>query len=276
MFKKFLIIASKKDKAGVNITTQLSQFRPNPLLVGLKKEGASFDFHLIDEDIIQTENIDMSKISRYDFIIFASKHVSEKKDKTLSIHSPGNWNNAEYGGEPERICPTSALFAKELFENLNARSEKMKLKDYKVTLEATHHGPLINKPCLFIEIGSTANEWRDNRAGFIVAKTILHTIETFKENKFREIAFGIGGPHYCPGFNKIQKKSNVAISHVIPQYALPLTEKMIKEATEKTLEDVDFAIIDWKGCGKAEQRNQIIELLEKNYIEWKKASEIKK
>ena len=30
---------------------------------------------------------------------------------------------------------------------------------YKLTLECTHHGPLIEKPCVFIEIGSTETEW---------------------------------------------------------------------------------------------------------------------
>jgi len=36
---------------------------------------------------------------------------------------------------------------------------------------------LINKPCVFIEIGSTEEEWKDRRAGFVVAKTIKRAIE---------------------------------------------------------------------------------------------------
>ena len=274
-YKKYLIIANKNDKAGANITTQLSQFRQNPLLSSMK-EGPSFDFYLVDDEIIYTKNLSQEKINKYDFVIFASKHESEKKEKTLSVHAPGNWRTNDFGGEAGKVCQTSALFQKQIFEKLNANRDEHNLKNYKVTLECTHHGPLINKPCIFIEIGSTEFEWTDRRAGFVVAKTIRDIIQEFHENPYNEVAIGIGGPHYCPNFNKIQLKSNVAISHVLPQYALPLDENWIKEAIAKTDEEVDFALLDWKGLGTAEQRKQIVEILEKNYIQWKKTGDIGK
>lgn len=85
MYKNFLIIASKKDKAGINITTALSQY-------------GKYDFYLVDDEIIYDENYDLEKINQYDFVIFASKHQSKKGGKTLSIHAPGNWGEAEFGG----------------------------------------------------------------------------------------------------------------------------------------------------------------------------------
>ncbi len=264
MFQKYLIVASKKDRAGINITTQLSQFPQE-----------NFNFYLVEDEIIYTENIDMEKISRYDFIIFASKHESEKKEKTLSVHAPGNFRNAELGGESGKLCRTSAQFQKQLFENLDKNVVASGLgQRYKVTLECTHHGPLINKPCIFIEIGSTQTEWEDRRAGFILAKTILETIQNFKPNPYNEIAIGIGGPHYCPNFNKLQLKSNVAISHVIPRYVFPLTEEMVREAMDKTEEEIDFVVLDWKGLGTAEQRKQLLEILNKLYINYKKTSDV--
>jgi len=272
MFQKYLIVASKKDKAGVNIITQLSQFRENPILSSLGNKS-NFDFYLVDDEIIYTGNLNLEKINQYDFVIFASKHRSEKKEKTLSIHSPGNFRTAELGGEPEKLCPASALFNKFLFIKLEEQAKKAGI-DYKVTLECTHHGPLIEIPCVFIEIGSTETEWTDRRAGFVIAKTIRETIEEFKENKYREIAVGIGGPHYCPGFNKLQLKSNIAISHIIPQYVFPITEKAILEAIKKTIEPLDFVVLDWKGLGKSEQRQNIVDMLEENYIQWRKTSEI--
>jgi D-aminoacyl-tRNA deacylase len=150
------------------------------------------------------------------------------------------------------------------------------LKDYKITLECTHHGPLIDKPCIFIEIGSTENEWKDRKAGFIISKTIRDILEDFQENPYNEIAFGIGGPHYSPNFNKIQLRSNVALSHIIPQYALPLTEEMVKEAINKTREEIDFALLDWKGLGNSEQRKQVIEILDRLYVRYKRTSEFDK
>ncbi len=274
MYQKYLIVASKQDPAGVNITTQLSQFR-NPLLSSMKNTP-SFDFYLREEDIISDENLNLEKINKYDFIIFASKHQSKEGIKSLSIHAPGNFKKAEYGGREGKVCSTSALFQKQLFENLNKQVEENILKDYQVTLECTHHGPLINKPCVFIEIGSTEIEWKDKRAGFIIAKTIRDTIENFEENPYNEIAIGIGGPHYCPNFNKIQLNSNIALSHIIPGYDLPLTEEMIKEAVEKTEEEIDFILLDWKGLTNAEERQRILQILDKLYLKYKKTSEIKK
>ena len=60
VYQKYLIIASKVDPAGVNITTQLSQFRENPLLSGMK-QGPNFDFYLIDTPIIDDSGIDKEK-----------------------------------------------------------------------------------------------------------------------------------------------------------------------------------------------------------------------
>ncbi len=191
MYKKYLIVASKKDMAGINITTQLSQFRENPVLSSMK-QSAAFDFYLIDDEIIYTENLDLEKIKQYDFVIFASKHKSEKREKTLSVHAPGNFRTAELGGEKTKICPTSALFQKQIFEKLVTNADKYHLKDYKVTLECTHHGPLIDRPCIFIEIGSTENEWKDRKVAFVVAKTISEIINEFKENLYNEVAIGIG------------------------------------------------------------------------------------
>ena len=279
MFKKYLIIASKKDLAGIGITTALSQFRENPLISSMN-EKPGFDFYLVDNEIIYTENLNLEKINQYDFVIFASKHSSlksGKKQKTLSVHSPGNFKEALLGGESEKICISSALFQKKLFENLNKISKNYNMQEkYQVTLECTHHGPLINKPCVFIEIGPTETEWKDRKAAFVIAKTISSTIEDFKENPYHEIVIGIGGPHYCPNFNKIQFKSNYAISHIISGYNLPLTEQMILEAIQKTREEVDLVILDWKGIANSQERERIIKILDKNYLRYKKTKEIKK
>jgi len=262
-YKKILIVASKLDKAGVNITTQLSQF-------------GDFKFYLVDQEAIYTENLDLEKINSFDFVLFASKHQSESKEKTLSVHAPGNWRSAEYGGVPGKACMSSAIFMKQMFEKMHENMLQYNLKEYKLTLEATHHGPLIEKPCVFVEIGSTENEWTDRRVGFIVAKAISEALKSFKPNPYNEVAVAIGGPHYCPNFNKIQLRSNVAISHVISQYAFPITEEMILEAINKTEEEVDFVVLDWKGLGNAEHRQKVIEILDKNYISYKKTSDVGK
>lgn len=264
MYNRYLVIASKEDVAGMNIAASLLQFKIQNL-----------DFYYIDTEIIDDKGINLNKLIPYDFIIFASKHQSSKGGKTLSIHAPGNWRKAEFGGQQGKICKTSAHFQKQLFQNLNKLSTEYK-SGYEVTLECTHHGPLIEKPCLFAELGATLVEWRDKRAAFILAKAIKLTIENFKLNPYNEVAIGIGGPHYCPNFNKIQLKSNTAISHIVPQYVLPFTEEMLEQAISKTQEELDFVILDWKGITNAEERQRIIGMLDKRYIRYKKIKEIEK
>ncbi len=264
MYKNFLIIASRKDKAGMNICSALSQY-------------PGHNFYLVEDEIIYTKNLDLDRINKYDFIIFASKHKSiDKSKKTLSIHPPGNPKEADYGGKSGKMCKTSSQFIKHAFEILYKNAEDAGLSEYEVTLEGTHHGPLIERPCIFIEIGPSEIEWKDRRAAFIVAKTIKESIQNFKINPYNENAIGIGGPHYCPNFNKIQLKSNIAISHIIPQYNLPLTEETIQEAIDKTEEEIDLAVVDWKGLGNSESRKQVTDILDKMYIRYKKTSEIKK
>lgn len=261
MYKKFLIIASKLDTAGMNIITQLTQF-------------GQFDIDIREDEIIYTKNLNLGKISEYDFIIFASKHRSSKNEKALTVHSVGNPKIAEFGGEAGKFGRTSALFMKQIFEKLNENVKKFDLRNYNITMEATHHGPLIEKPCVFIEIGSSEFDYKDKKAGFVIARTITDTIKSFRENPYNEVALGIGGPHYCPNFNKLQKDSNVAISFVIPSYSLPLTTEMLKEAIEKTEEPVDFVVLDWKSFN-AGQRIAAIKVIEDNYMQWRKTSDFK-
>lgn len=249
---RFAIIASRKDEAGMNISRNLEK-------LGIK-------VNYVDKEIIYAENIDKERDA--DFIIFASKHQG-RNARTLSIHAPGNWRNAELGGQQGRVCMTSALMLKHFFKILDRNK-----KDWNITLECTHHGPYIEKPCLFIEIGSNKDDWKDEEAGEIIAKTIKEAILTNAKNY--KAAVGIGGPHYCPNFNKIQLSSEIAISHIIPEYSLPLTREILEEAISKTQEKVELAILDWKGIGNSNSRQEIIRLLKEAGLDWKKTSDIEK
>ena len=84
MYKKFLIVASKKDKAGINITTQLSQFKKNPLASILQNDERGFDFYLVDDEIVYTKNLDLNRINKYDFIILdSSPSMNEEMLSTI-------------------------------------------------------------------------------------------------------------------------------------------------------------------------------------------------
>jgi len=250
---KFGIIASKKDIAGMNIVKKLEEL------------GSKIPVYITDKEIVNAENVD-KKID-FDFIIFASKHQSVKKIKTLTVHPIGNWKKADYGGKDKTICSTNALALKYFLKVLdkNAKSTKNIKDNYLVSMEATHHGPFVLTPCLFIEVGSSKDEWNDLTACEVVAKSIIECVANFSDFKNKEknykIAFGIGGPHYCPNFNAVQLGEKYALGHVVAEYGLPLDKKIIQQIIDKTTEKIENVIIDWKGCGNAVSRKKVLDVL---------------
>lgn len=262
---RFAIIYSIKDPAGTNIVKQLKQvgFAPQMPIIELKKET------------IYSDDLDAEKypeLRNIDFLVFASRHAAKEVRKTFSLHAPGNWRGSDFGGEPGKICKTSAFVLKYLFQELAKNAGEANL-GYETTLECTHHGPLIEIPCCFIELGSSESQWGDNEAAKVIAKTIL-SLQNYKINKEWIPVIGVGGPHYCSNFNKIQLNSNYAVSHIIPEYAMPVTSSMLEEAEQKTTEHIKEIIIDWKGCGKSEERQKIIDLVSNFGISFKRTSEV--
>ncbi len=270
---RFAITYYKNNIAGRNIVERFRElaFAPQVPIIELKKET------------IFSKNINSKKypeLNNIDFLVFASTHRSERNFPSLCLHAPGNWRSAELGGQPGKVCKTSAYILKYLFQEFekNFNEEKNNLiQEYNLTLEVTHHGPLIDIPCCFIEVGSSEEQWKDEKAATIVAKTIL-SLQNFN-NQLTENwipAIGIGGPHYAPTFNKIQLNSKYAIGHIIPEYTLPLTENILREAEEKTLEQIKEVLVDWKGCGNSEQRQEVLKIIEKSGLKCQRTRGVEK
>ena len=268
---RFAIAYCKSNIAGKNIVEQFRKlaFSPQIPIIELEKETIYSD-NINEKNYLELKNID--------FLIFASTHKSKNNIPSLSLHAAGNWRSADLGGKEGKICRTSAFVLKYLFQKLeeNAKKNKEIYEKYNITLEATHHGPLIDIPSCFIELGSLENEWKDEKAAKIIAETIL-SLQNFDKKNYSWIpTIGVGGTHYCPNFNKIQLNSNYAISHIIPEHIFPITETIIKEAEKKTIENISKVIIDWKGCGKSEERKNLLNILEKLGLKHERTSNIDK
>ncbi|MEK6859911.1 MAG: D-aminoacyl-tRNA deacylase [Nanoarchaeota archaeon] len=268
---RFAIAYSKLNSAGINIVERLKEmsFTPQIPIIELSKET------IYSEDISEKKYPELRGI---DFLIFASTHRSERGNPSLSLHAPGNWRNADLGGRPGKICKTSAFVLKYLFQELNKNYEKDKEKlneEYQITLEVTHHGPLIEIPCCFIELGSSEKQWQDKEAAKIIAKTII-SLQNYPNTHidYWKAAIGIGGGHYNQAANKIMLRTNYAVGHIIPKYSLPLTEYMLKEAESKTQEQISTILLDWKGLGQYKQ--DTINLLEKIGLKYKRIQNILK
>jgi D-aminoacyl-tRNA deacylase len=271
------IISSSKDPAGVNIRNNLIElfsfkktsetFGNNEVFEYTEIPDKKIRLYLINDDLVHSENIDR-KIDA-DFFIFASKHRSKENTPSFTVHSIGNFGAAYLGGGKKTLCPSSAILFKNLFVELNKNAKD---SGYEITMEATHHGPYVEKPAVFVEIGSTEKEWDEKKNGEIIAKTIMDGIKN--ENKSYKIAAGIGGTHYCCNFNKIMLNTDIAYSFICPKYSLEnLDEDIINQIISKTKEKIDFFILDWKGMGKEKAR--IVETLGEMGIKMERADKIR-
>jgi len=275
---RFAIIVSQLDKAGLNIKQNLlTSFNFVKSKDSISSNEVYESINTLHEIKIYTINcdsidfMDADDLIIADFFIFATKHQSKSGQKTLSVHFPGNLSSADFGGKVGKLCMSCPSILKTSFIILNQFGKNM---DYEISLEATHHGPLVKTPCMFIEIGSSVDQWTDNNAGSIISKTIMQTINEYCNKKY-DVAIAFGGRHYCSGFNKVELLSEIAISHICPKYEFDnLTVEMINEMINLTTDKVNFALIDWKGLNSL-QRTKLIELLESIKLPWKKTKEFK-
>jgi len=259
---KFAIIVSKKDLAGMNIKDSLLELYKFTKKNNHYEYDKNISLYIMEEKSIHCENID--KEIEADIFVFATRHMSKKGTPSLSVHIPGNWGKAEYGGKDHTLCVAPASLLKAMFIELNEQGKDL---DHEITLEAVHHGPLIEKPIMFIEIGSNEKEWVKPELGKIIAKTIMQTLT--RPIKKQKAVFGIGGGHYPRTFNKFLLKTEYAIGQICQKYMLEqLNDDLLQQAMTKCTEKVELVILDKKGLGK--YRQPVIDLLEKNKIKIKK------
>jgi D-aminoacyl-tRNA deacylase len=267
-----IIITSEKDIAGCNMYELfIKEF-------GFKQEGTFEGFDTYKKDdilLIKThkEIADLEHLSK-DFkpslYICASRHRSEKEVKSLTVHVSGNWGEVGYHGQEKKICFADALAMRKALIKLTENP----IEGFEITLEVTHHGPSeMNAPILFVEVGSSEEQWRNIDACRAVCKAILAAGTETKKDV--EIYAGFGGPHYAPNFTKAVLNGNIAIGHIIPKHYMDsVDERQIMEAVTKTV-GCSKALLDWKGLS-GEQRDRLISVLEKNKIEYKKTKEFTK
>jgi D-aminoacyl-tRNA deacylase len=269
-----LIVASTKDIASMNIAQQIIErcsfdklsdsFQGNSIQF---KHVANRDIKLVftNQDLIHSQNI--TEHFTTDLVIFVSRHASQSGFPTLSVHVPGNLDKAELGGLPRRvsICPASAM--KEALLELAKAKDEGNLP-YEVSYECTHHGPSLDVPALFVELGSSPEQWKDLKAAEAVAHAAMAAAT--KDTKHPTV-LGVGGPHYNERFTKIALTTNRAFGHIISKYAAPSAEpEVIKQCVQRTVEHVEAAVFDWKSL-RAGERNRIITVLKELNVSTEKA-----
>ncbi len=219
-----------------------------------------------DGSIVQDHKISDS----YDveILIFISRHSSRSEIPTLTVHTPGNLGDAGLGGKPRRVSIAPANAMRNALIEMERQKKRLKLDEFTVLYESTHHGPSLDVPTMFVELGSSVTQW-DN---LVAAEAVAHSaIAAIKGLSNCEGVIGIGGPHYNEKFTRMALKEKVAFGHIIPKYAIPyIDEYIITECVKRTVEKVSRAIFDWKGISSSHRR-RIADICQQNNIEVIKA-----
>ncbi|MFN3910360.1 MAG: D-aminoacyl-tRNA deacylase, partial [Candidatus Anstonellaceae archaeon] len=180
-----------------------------------------------------------------DYFLYASTHKSEKNLKSLTVHIPGNFGKADYGGKPKTLNYAFASKMKQILKFLDEENKKNKL-NWEVSMEVDHHGPTIEekKALIFVEIGSQKKEWENPLAGKIVASVLFKAL--LQKAPEYKTYIGFGGGHYAPKFNDYQlgKKTlngeEIALSHICSKYKIEEIDKeVLTQALEKNLEKIE-------------------------------------
>jgi len=263
-----LIVASTKDIASVNIAQKLislhefdkteESFQQNPIY-SRRVKGTEVKLVFINEETIWAQYI--TDHFSPQLLVFVSRHSGVAGIPTLSVHTPGNLGDAELGGLPKRvsICPASAM-KNALLELARIREENN--LQYEVSYECTHHGPSLDVPTMFVELGSSLEQWKDLKAAEAVAHAAMAAIS--KQSKYPTV-LGVGGPHYNQRFTKMALTTSKAFGHIIPKYAIPNVDaESVKQCAQRTVEKVEQAVFDWKSMRAMDREKIIAELKELN------------
>jgi D-aminoacyl-tRNA deacylase len=197
-----------------------------------------------------------------ELIIFMSRHSSSAGVSAFTVHPTGNWGKeARLGGEPQTLsvaAPSPMLRMLRLFEKSQIRMES--------TYEATHHGPLLNTPSLFVEFGGNDTTRNDRSVAEELGRMVFDYVQSASEaDGPARVVMGIGCTHYPRKFTDMALHKDYAFSHMMPKHAVFNGDgtdniDVLGRAFERSSERVEKAVIDWKSIG-SEVRSRIIKKL---------------
>lgn len=271
-----LIVASNTDLASLNIRKQILsnydfnekqvQYQSNPTYE-IAIANRSIELITLNNESIYAQNLPNS-FTNLELIIFISRHSSLSGTPTLSVHTPGNLAEADMGGIPRNVSTSPPNAMREALKTLTKLKTELKL-DYQISYEATHHGPSLDVPTMFTELGSSPKEWKDTTAAEAVAHAAMNAAQHF-DSQLAKAVLGIGGPHYNEKFTRIALEKELAFGHIIPKYALAkIEENVLRQCIEKTSEKVETIILDWKGI-KAEDKPSLMDIIKRTEVPYLK------
>jgi len=252
-----LLVAYQDDPAGHNMAKFISQELDKD---GDIYKGKHFDLAIIPSPAISADWLE-EKFD-YDGYVFLSKHAAESGVLALTCHNTGNFSDADFGGNKRQVSIPHSHLQKSYIQAL--WSLRNMFSKFQITIEATHHGPTsLNKPALFIEIGTTEREWTNVNLCNSVAQIL---VEVMKKNQASyPTAICFGGTHYPEKFTNELIHGKYALGTVVPKHALEHVDNSLFSHIIQRNPGATVALLDWNGMGKNKQK--ILEMIDETDLE---------
>ncbi|MDD1748219.1 MAG: D-aminoacyl-tRNA deacylase, partial [Methanomassiliicoccales archaeon] len=94
-------------------------------------------------------------------MVFLSRHKAASGIPTLTAHPIGNFSKADFGGRPGTLVRSSPDMMTSTLRELQRNAAGL---GFGVSFEVTHHGPYLEAPTMYIEIGSSEENWGNKDA----------------------------------------------------------------------------------------------------------------
>ncbi|MCI4328171.1 MAG: D-aminoacyl-tRNA deacylase [Thermoplasmata archaeon] len=147
-------------------------------------------------------------------LVFPSVHRSERGDPALTVHPLGNpGTSAEVGGRPNSLVPSPARL---MVDGLRRLAEGAGALGIPATYEATHHGPFLELPAFFIEVGGGDPDRPTQSATNLIADVVA----SLRPDPSDTVVLGVGGGHYAPHFTDLALRRSLAFGHILPRHVL--------------------------------------------------------
>ncbi|XP_059655644.1 D-aminoacyl-tRNA deacylase [Cornus florida] len=241
-----LVVATTTDPASIGPATALLAmpgWQPGASFQGIRS-FRNGEVRLLEHDkgIVEEDDLDMrweeTTGEVVDELIFLSKHTAVSNRPALTVHPIGVPHLREgdvppQGGKPGWAAPPSPRIAPWLKLLKKIAESHNLIPEFEITLEATHHGPVTNKPTMFAEIGSTEEYWRREDAAHVIALLVWEGLglggggavgNWNSKNDKNKVLLGLGGGHYVPRHMDIVLKDGVWVGHLLSGYSLPMED----------------------------------------------------
>ncbi len=209
----------------------------------------------------------LDSLGSWDLIVFLSRHRSAKGVPAFTVHAEGNWGqSADLGGTPGELGMAAPVQMLGFLRSISSAASMAGAKA-QVVYEATHHGPLLSTPSLFMEFGGGESAKMKKHKAEMLADYAYRILDA--DDYHEKIVVGIGGQHYSEKFTRLALSKGYAFAHIMPKHFVAETG-MLAQAFERSRPRPTGAVIEWKSIN-AVARDKLVQTLDLLGFEYERA-----